>query len=95
VSSNLMIPVFRRVIGAGFVFLFFVIGTIGLLYGNGSEALSNGSLSLVESSYFLIVCGFICTPFLLYPCLFDRFPDWVESFPKQTVDNLKLMLGSK
>src|SRR5258708_19467587 len=65
----------RRVLGAAFVF--FMYGLSAAVYLRifiaGGHTVSSG---IEIKARILLVCAIIVTPYILIPCLFDKFPRW-------------------
>lgn len=94
-TPNLQLPIHRRVIGATFVILFFVIGFVELFNIDTMSDMFVGPVSLTASGILLVIAGIVCWPFVLFPCIFDRFPRWVHGLPEATIGQLKWLLGAK
>lgn len=94
-TDSLYLKISHRIIGAIFVLTFLVMGTIELLLPYTFEVVNSGPFPLQVSGILLFAAGIVCWPFILYPCVYDRFPGWVQQFPVQSLNALKALLGAR
>jgi hypothetical protein len=71
------IPKFRRVLGASAVLLMYAAAAIvcarRFLVVRSPEV----SPQMEIRAFVVLVCAIISTPYILMPCLLDRFPKWI------------------
>lgn len=89
------IPKYRRVIGVVIVTLGVVLASIALMYADYLEELYTGPFTVTIFGVLMILAGVYLVPFVLYPCMYDRFPAWVQGLPSEKVAALKALLGVK
>jgi hypothetical protein len=74
--ARLHILKWRRVLGAAFVFLMY--GLSAAVYLRIFIVVGHTVSSAIEiKARIILVCAIIVTPYILIPCLFDKFPRWV------------------
>ena len=81
-THKLGIPLGRRLAGATFNLFFYIGAVYGIInsHSDNQPSLLLPSLGLSEDQLWglvllLVAIGF--TPTILYPCCFDKFPDWL------------------
>lgn len=94
-SNALGIPKYRRVIGVAIVASGLVLASVALMYADYLEDLYTGPLTVSIFGVVMILAGTYLVPFVLYPCIYDRFPAWVQRLPIEKVTALKALLGVK
>ena len=86
-TTSLNIPVFRRVAGATIVVAAYVIGTAALVWPRVFDASASRDRILFPSEpraygLLMLLGAVFLSPYILYPCLRDRFPRWLVRFTK-------------
>lgn len=94
-SDALGMPKYRRVIGVAIVTLGVTLASIALTYADHLEDIYDGPLTVSFFGVVMILAGAYLVPFVLYPCMYDRFPSWVQRLPNEKVAALKSLLGVK
>ena len=98
-QKKLKLPRYRRVAGGVLIAAGYCLG-IGLIV---IDALDIESIYDAVAVPFeprastlgamLVIGASVITPSVLYPCIFDKFPDWFDRLPKEMVHNFAQMLG--
>lgn len=74
----------RRVIGAGFVLGMYAVSIAAFVWPNLFGRLATANSPLLPSDtpvmpLVVLACAIILSPYILLPCIFDRFPKWMYS----------------
>ena len=94
-TNRLGITFFRRIFGAVFISFGYILGFACISYSDVLDANSTDPISYGILGAILLMAGLILAPTVLYPCLYDRFPTWVNALPTKAVHSLKVLLGAR
>ena len=79
--DTLGMPLYRRIVGASFIVVGYLMGASLVV---APQLFPNGLLGFdtVDVGTYYVAAAIVCTPSVLYPCVYDRFPNWISrKFP--------------
>ena len=92
---HLGLPPKRRILGVLINALIVIVGLAEVIYPHVFSGAAPGDLSLEMTGTLLVAAGVLISPFILFPCVTNRYPRWVERLPEETVRVLKQMIGAR